>query len=498
MATSTATNTTSEYSVWKKNCPLLYSQLQTSSLLWPSLSIDWLPDASVPNKDQPVSQNRLLLSTYSDGINQYESLLVTSTNIVDLTAPQCLNLQNFDYSQLNNEFIYSLPLQTHLRNTKDLLVQTAPVVNSEDLAAALATPIDNLESQSSTLGTSSQKEGSDHSPKVNNSLGLLQRIPHAGDINRIKHCPQNPDLIATTSQTGTVRVFDRTKKPNTFDIHATIAEPDTSADPSSYNNGNTVSSYEVSDIILDYHTSESWTIDWNPHKYATIASASNDGSIAVWDLQSQFKAPPKKKLSLQSNSNITNSCKLSTPDKNIPAHDYGVNEIRWIPDHDSLILSVGEDSTSKLWDIRLPNNASMIKSMSVEGNSDPLNTVDVSPFQTFQFVTGTGSGHIHIFDIRSPNQPLMSNTTAHKEAITATKYSPHLAHTFASASNDATVAVWKPTGEQPSVETTNPVFVHRGHLLAVNDLSWCPSTPNTIASCANDNSVHLWQPVLPQ
>lgn len=484
MSSATANDTSSEYTVWKKNCPLLYSQLQTSSLLWPSLAIDWLPDASVPNKDQPVSQHRLLISTFSDGINQHESLLVTSANIIDLTAPQCQNLQNFDYSQINNEFVYSLPLQTHLRNTKDLMIQTAPVVSTEELAAASAEGID-----SSTQNNNSQAV-SDHAPKVTNSLGLLQRIPHVGDINKIKHCPQNPDLIATASQTGAIRVFDRTKKPNTFDIHA--------IDSHSQNNSNgTVNTYEVSDIILDYHTSESWTIDWNPHKYATIASASNDGSIALWDLQNQFKAPPKKKLSLQSNSNSTSSCKITTPDKIIPAHDYGVNEIKWIPDHDSLLLSVGEDSTCKLWDMRLPNNANMIRSIEVQGDSDPLNTVDVSPFQTFQFVTGSGSGKIHLFDIRSPNQPLMSNTTRHTEAITATKYSPHAAHTFASASNDATVAVWTPTGEQASVEATKPVFVHKGHLLAVNDLSWCPSIPNTIASCANDNSVHLWQPVLP-
>lgn len=40
---------------------------------------------------------------------------------------------------------------------------------------------------------------------------ITQSIPHAGEVNRARYMPQNPDLIATKAVSGEVLVFDRTK-----------------------------------------------------------------------------------------------------------------------------------------------------------------------------------------------------------------------------------------------------------------------------------------------
>ena len=42
-------------------------------------------------------------------------------------------------------------------------------------------------------------------------IRVIQRINHAGEVNRARYMPQNPDLIATKAVTGEVFVFDRTK-----------------------------------------------------------------------------------------------------------------------------------------------------------------------------------------------------------------------------------------------------------------------------------------------
>ncbi len=42
-------------------------------------------------------------------------------------------------------------------------------------------------------------------------IQITQKINHAGEVNRARYMPQNPDLIATKAITGEVLVFDRTK-----------------------------------------------------------------------------------------------------------------------------------------------------------------------------------------------------------------------------------------------------------------------------------------------
>lgn len=445
-----------DYSIWRKNTPFLYKQLHTSSLLWPSLAIDWLPDTS--SNDIAINQ-RLLLSTFSNGFNNHESLLITETAVIDFENENTKKLQNFDYLISNNEFAYSLPLP-HTNNTNEM-------INGKGIIQSTNNTFDNpADLESATTSDPLPSPIPQGQLKVNNSIGLLQKIPHNGDIHKIKHCPQNPDLISTSADSGNIRVFDRTRKPNNF------------------NENDINDNDEYSDILLSFHNSESWSIDWNMHRKFTLASASNDGSIAIWNLDNQFKPPPKQKYSTLNSKFKNSTCVLNNPSISILAHDFGVNEIKWLPDHDSLILSVGDDSNVKLWDIRNPSTSQQILKFS---SPNPLNTVDINPFQTFNFISGSAAGEILSFDLRNSSNHLSLDNSSHNDSITATKFSPHLKNTFASSSNDAKAIIWK---------DSNPIFVHNGHLLAVNDLSWCPSTEGIIASCSNDNSVHVWQPIL--
>lgn len=444
-----------EYSIWRKNTPFLYKQLHTSSLLWPSLTIDWLPDTS--NNDIAIN-HRLLLSTFSNGFNTNESLLITDTSVIDFENENTKKLQNFDYLISNNEFVYSLPLP-HTSNTNNL-------INNKGITQPLSSTLNESKDVEFSHTADSTIPVPQSSLKVNNSIGLLQKIPHNGDIHKIKHCPQNPDLISTASDSGNIRIFDRTRKPNNFNEND-INEND-----------------EYSDILLDFHNSESWSIDWNNHKKYTLASASNDGSIAVWNLNNQFKPPPKQKYSTFNLKFKNSTCILNKPSTNIVAHDFGVNEIKWLPDHDSLILSVGDDSTAKLWDIRNPSTSQQILKFK---SSNCLNTVDINPFQTFNFVSGSAVGEILNFDIRNASSCLSLDSSAHSDSITSTKFSPHLRNTLASSSNDSKAIIW---------QNNKVVFIHHGHLLPVNDLCWCPSNEGILASCSNDNSVHVWEPIL--
>lgn len=441
----------SQYLLWKKNSGFLYKQLQTSSLLWPSLSIEWLPDVDHSNPN--FNQHRLVLGSFSSGFNKFEALQVCSVDIaIGTDESQPLEITDFNFDSNTNEFNYnkSLPYTKSKRDPETDFGEVKP----------------------------------------SNALTISQRIPHLGDINRIKHMPSNPDILATTSNSGKIRIFDRTKKSNTFmnsDFDLTTNEGDA--------NGENLN--DLADILLDHHNTESWTLDWNPVIPKMLATGANDGIIAIWDLGKQFTKPRKLDFSVTNKKKFA-TCTIDTPISSITKHDFGVNEISWIPDHDSLLASIGEDGFYKLTDIRTPN--STIVEIQVTKDKSPLNSLDINPNETFQFVTGSNSGSMYIYDIRSVDQSLNYIPNACNGTLATTKFSPNLLPTknsslttvVASGGSDGVVKLWDVS---KNVED-NLLFVHGGHLLEVNDISWSQSQSGLLASCSADNSVHVWEPNL--
>lgn len=440
-----------QYLRWKKNTGFLYKQLQTSSLLWPSLSIEWLPDVDHSNQD--FNQHRLVLGSFSSGFNKFESLQVCSVDIptgTDLNHSK--DIKDFNFDTNTNEFIYnkSIPFTKSKRDPEN--------------------------------------QNGDVTPS--NSLTINQRIPHIGDINRIKHMPSNPDILATSSNSGQIRIFDRTKKSNTFldsDFDDSKIVDDIDGD-----NLN-----DISDILLLHHDTESWTLDWNPIIPKTLATGANDGIIAIWDLEKQFTKPQKLEFSITNKKKFA-TCTIKNPITSVTKHDFGVNEIAWIPDHNSLLASIGEDGYYKLTDIRTPN--ANVLEINVTMDNNPLNCLDINPNETFQFVTGSDSGSMFIYDIRSIASPLKNVPNACSGSLTTTKFSPFLLPTknssqttvVSSAGSDGVVRLW----DISNTENDPLLFVHGGHLLEVNDISWSLSKPALLVSCSADNSVHIWEPNL--
>lgn len=436
-------NAQSQYLLWKKNAPYLYKQIQTSSFLWPSLSVEWLPDAT--NNGFLFDNHRLVLGSFSNGFNAFESLQLANVSVNKLatgerstTIDTHHNLNNFTFDANTNEFQYSLSL--NYEKTK--------------------------------------RDPESDEVKPNNSMQISQRIPHKGDINRIKFMPSNPDILATSSNDGKIRIFDRTKKSNTFqDSDFDIKSQDS----------------DLADIILDHHQVESWTLDWNHQQVKTLATAANDGIIAIWDLEKQFVKPNRLPFSRTSKRKFE-SCIIGQPLTSVTKHDYGVNEINWIRDHDSLLASVGEDGFYKLTDVRQSPESSVI---SININLGALNCLHVNPMETFQFLTGSNDGSLNAYDVRSTDQPIWCMPNACDGSLTSVKYSPYKLNingieqtVLASGGSDGLVKLW-------SLNNLNePLFIHGGHLLEVNDISWSYMNPGLLASCSADNSVHIWEPNL--
>lgn len=54
-----------EFSVWKKNTPLLYDFFISHPLQWPSLTVHWLPSSPQPHSHPSFNLHKLLLATHT-------------------------------------------------------------------------------------------------------------------------------------------------------------------------------------------------------------------------------------------------------------------------------------------------------------------------------------------------------------------------------------------------------------------------------------------------
>ncbi|ANZ73753.1 BA75_00486T0 [Komagataella pastoris] len=385
------------YKIWKKNSPYLYDYFQSKSLLWPSLSVEFLPDIERNDEDE-FDYQRLIFGTFTSGASN--------------------EFLNFGMFSRHNE----VSLRESLRNSLD--------------------NFDSVKGEISPLVLPSSKD-SKNSNRNCEKLSIIQRISHNGEVNKCKYLPQNPDIIATINNYGSVFIFDRTKHPSQ-PLSGTIKP----------------------DIHCTYHKDEGSCLSWNPSVEGELLSGSMDGTVVLWDI----KTYTKDKDSLN-------------PYKIFIAHDNGCNDVKFIPRHTSIFGSVGEDGFFKLWDTR--QGLDPVKSAQI--HQVGINSLSFNDQVPFTVATGDAEGQIKLFDLRNLTNAI-KDIKAHEESISTLEWNPHNS-LLGSCSMDKTVKIWDfGDNEQPLK------FTHGGHMFGVNDISWNPWDETMISSVGEDNSLHIWKP----
>jgi histone-binding protein RBBP4 len=115
-------------------------------------------------------------------------------------------------------------------STHRLLLGTHTSGQAQDylLIATVQIPITSS-SSSETLDRSNyddtRGELGGHTIPPTPRIQVIQKINHAGEVNRARYMPQNPDMLATKSVSGEVLIFDRTKQGSDPDKSG-ICKPD--------------------------------------------------------------------------------------------------------------------------------------------------------------------------------------------------------------------------------------------------------------------------------
>ncbi|KAG6911313.1 hypothetical protein DXG01_002152 [Tephrocybe rancida] len=331
-----------EYKTWKKNSLYLYDVVITHALDWSSLTCQWFPDKESP-ANNPYTTHRLLGTHTSGRAQDYLQIATVQIPKRDGPASGGDKLDSGDYDDERGE------LGGH----------TIPPV-----------------------------------PRIQ----IIQKINHAGEVNRARYMPQNPDIIATKAVTGEVLIFDRTK-------HSSEPERGGVCKP---------------DIRLVGQNREGFGLAWNPVKTGHVLGASEDMTVCHWDINSYTKG----------NSTIE-------PTTVFKGHTSVVGDVDWHATDENVFASVGDDKMLMIWDKRAPANATT----KVEAHDQEILAVAFSPSTPHLIITGSADKTCILHDMRTPGRT-MHVFESHTDEVLHVAWSPHSPSVFASASSDRRISVW--------------------------------------------------------
>lgn len=140
---------------------------------------------------------------------------------------------------------------------------------------------------------------------------------HTACVYGCAFSPHNPDLLATASGDGHLRLFD---------LRQPLGTPSSPAAP--------VATVPVGGEVL--------TLDWNKYRPMTLATGSTDRVVKTWDLRQAVGKPAPGSLG-----GVT----MTTPIAALLGHEYAVRKVAWSPHAANLLASASYDMTARVWDV---------------------------------------------------------------------------------------------------------------------------------------------------
>lgn len=374
------------------------------------------------------------------------------------TYNEDLNDTSKDFAGDSEDFEYQLLLQR-------ILIGTFTLGQSIDNISLLQLPYYrslNKHLKADAIDYVQEKQEFQMTKIGKTKIKVLQRINHLGDVNRARYMPQNPNVIASCNNLGDLVVYDRTKQ-------------------SSFRNNFVGDDVDINTpqfrLINEQELVDVFGLDWNQQKEGVIVSGDMRGSINVYDIKKSFVS--------KTNPNIRESKKYSTSGAPI-------NDIQWVPYHDSLFVSVDDNGSIKIFDTRCPANSSPVLK---KDTNIGMNALSINPSNVAAIGTGNLAGVVDIWDLRNfgaLDVPSLLHAKAHVDEITLLKWHPKYHNVIGSSANDKLVKIHDVA--KFSEESYGLLFNHGGHMLGVNDFDWSLHEDWLLASVANDNSVHFWKP----
>ncbi|ODQ64648.1 WD40 repeat-like protein [Nadsonia fulvescens var. elongata DSM 6958] len=315
-----------EYKTWKKNCHLMYDMVSESTLTWPSLTFQWLPEIERGN----------------EGYDTHFALIGTHTSSSDV-----------DYVQVAQ---IDLPNESRAKDGKQTIDTRLKVIKS--LAHDGEVNRARYMPQNSKLVATMNGEGAAYVYNIKSapassgvSTPLLKLQHHSDNGYGISWNPSNEGQLLTSSDDSTVALWDITSN------HISQASG-LSVKPT-----RVYTSHE--DVVND--------VEWHSKDPVIFGCVSDDKYLRIYDLRVDKETPILSQMahneavntlafhptsrhlvatgSSDKNLNLFDLRNLSHNLHTFVGHSDSVTSLSWSPHDDRILASGGQDRRVISWDI---------------------------------------------------------------------------------------------------------------------------------------------------
>jgi ribosome assembly protein RRB1 len=374
----------------------------------------------------------------------------------DSSAYELFHTLNLDWPALSFDF---LPDPLGHQRTKFPMTMYAAMGSQADTAGKNKLTLLKASSLHRTKNDGrSDDDDSDSDDDLADDPVLEHRsVKHHGGVNRVRCMPQEPGVVATWSDTGSVHVWDLKKHYKALDRPP--AEAVKSDAPPAY--------------TFEGHASEGFALDWSPLVAGRLASGDCRKRIHVWE-----KAAGSDW--------VVDKVPFS-------GHTDSVEDIQWSPTEATVFASCSVDQTVRVWDTR---NAKRTSALSVKAHATDVNVISWNKLVPYLMVSGADDGTFRIWDLRkfSDDAPA-AHYKWHSSAVTSVQWHPTDESVLAVAAADHQITIWDLSLERDAdaeaeaqvpkehIVDTPPqlLFIHQG-MQDPKELHWHRQCPGVLGS----------------
>eukprot|EP00741_Cyanophora_paradoxa_P009274 tig00001493_g8984.t1 len=287
-----------------------------------------------------------------------------------------------------------------------------------------------------------------------------KQVKHEGGVNRVRSCPQKPELVADWAETGAVHVWDISASlAKLQDRPPPVPQARALADP------NKVAPLQT----FKGHKDEGFAIDWSPVTPARLATGDCKKGIHVWE--------------------PTPGGRWNVEGQAFAGHSGSVEDLQWSPTEAEVFASCSADGTVRIWDAR--KRAAAALSVDAHPGTD-ANVISWNRLVTYLMASGADDGSFKIWDLRAfkADAPLV-HFKYHTKPISSIEWNPNESSSLALSCADNTVTIWDLSLEKDDDDTTEEefppqlLFVHSGQQ-DIKEVHWHPQMPGVLISTAAD------------
>ncbi|CAO2813738.1 unnamed protein product [Amaranthus hypochondriacus] len=361
-----------EFTIWKKNTPILYDLVICNTLEWPSLTVQWLPTTPQSNSDSPLNVHQVILGTHTSE-EAPNHLMVADVHLPKNSNTPCSSLPKVEIvkkfcvdGEVNRA--RGMVQNPNLVAAKTSGVEVYVFDVSKETSLDECSPdltLKGHEKEGYGLSWNHLKEGyllsgsydckicvwdvsSMPQSKVLDSLSVYKA--HDSNVEHVAWHTKNENLFGSVGDDGRLMIWDlRSDKPQ-----QSVIAHENEVNYLSFNSFNewvvatassdtTVGLFDTRKLdtplhILGNHTEEVFQVEWDPNHETVLASSSDDRRLMVWDLNRVGEEQSEEASDGPAELLFSHG-----------GHKARISDFCWNKNEPWMISSVADDNTLQIW-----------------------------------------------------------------------------------------------------------------------------------------------------